>query len=137
MNTRFLSRLTIFALVVLVLASVLTAAAAANNVQATLRTNQNIGAPTANQLKPSECASLNLTAIVTGSGSFQGSPASELILGSSGPNTIQGKGGTDCILGGGGDDVINGNAGGDVCIGGPGADTYKKCETEIRDAQDP
>ncbi len=128
---KILSRVAVFGLVALVLISLGSAVATSNSIPGTRvgRTTQVINA---NALKPPQCAALNLTAIVTGSGTFQGTSASELIIGSSGPDTIRGRGGTDCILGGGGDDDLIGNQGGDVCIGGPGTDTFTKCETAIQ-----
>ena len=140
MNTRLISRLAVFALGVLVLASVLTAFAAANIVQATRRINQNLGAKTANELKPSEC-SMNLTNIVrcTGTALCSGTGANDLILGTAGNDTgangrIVGGAGDDCILGGAGDDDLRGQGGAnDICIGGPGNDTFNStCETQIQ-----
>ena len=49
---------------------------------------------TANQLKPPECAALNLTGIRIGSGSFSDDNASHLVLGSPGTDVIRGSGGT-------------------------------------------
>ncbi|HMK07725.1 MAG TPA: hypothetical protein VK449_01720, partial [Anaerolineales bacterium] len=53
------------------LASSVAAYAAANTVPAT-RLGQQTNAITANTLKPSACASISLTSIVTGSGTFNG-----------------------------------------------------------------
>lgn len=61
-----------------------------------------------NDLKPSECAALDLTNIVVGSGTFSGTNNNDLILGSSGADVIEGRGGDDCILGGGQDDDLRG-----------------------------
>jgi Ca2+-binding RTX toxin-like protein len=74
---------------------------------------------TVNDIKPSECAALDLTALLICPPDCTGTSESELILGGPDADLIKGKGGKDCILGGGGDDEIRGNAGGDVCIGGP------------------
>ena len=139
MNTRLLSRLTVLALVFLVLASVLTAAAAANFVPVTRADDQNLGAPTANQLKPPQCT-MALTNIVrcTGTGICRGTSDNDLILGTTGsdtgPTRIVGGNGDDCILGGAGDDDLRGQGGNnDVCIGGPGTDTFNNtCETQIQ-----
>jgi Ca2+-binding RTX toxin-like protein len=88
---------------------------------------------TANTLKPTECAGITLTNLVTGSGTINGTTAADLILGSAAVDTISGGTGTDCILGGGSNDSINGGAGADVCIGGPGpADTFTNCETQYQ-----
>ena len=140
MSTRLLSRLTVLALVVLVLASVLTAVAAANFVPVTRADDQNLGARTANQLKPPQCT-MALTNIVrcTGTGICQGTGGNDLILGTAGSDTgpngrIVGGNGDDCILGGAGDDDLRGQGGNnDVCIGGPGNDTFNNtCETQIQ-----
>jgi len=140
MNTRLLSRLAVFALVVLVLASVLTAAAAANFVPVTRADDQNLGARTAEQLKPPQCT-MALTNIVrcTGTGICSGTIGNDLILGTAGDDTglngrIVGGNGDDCILGGAGDDDLRGQKGNnDVCIGGPGNDTFNdNCETQIQ-----
>ena len=91
------------------------------------------GAPTANQLKPPQCAALNLNGILVGSGTFTDNNQPHLVLGSSGVDTIRGGAGDDCILGGGGNDSLRGDGGVDVCIGGPGTDTFvNSCETQIQ-----
>ena len=104
----------------------------ANSVPSTKAADRS-QAITANTLKPTECAGITLTAVVRGSGTFSGTDASELILGSSGVDTISGGKGNDCILGGGDDDSLLGNQDTDVCIGGPGTDTFSpSCETQIQ-----
>ena len=134
MIPRLLHRLTLFGLIALIVASVITAVAAANTVPPSRLTDQSTPIA-ANDLKPSACTAINLTAIVTGSGKFKGTNANELILGGPNADTINGKGGTDCILGGGGDDNITGSGDADVCIGGPGTDTFKQCERKIQENQ--
>lgn len=114
-------------LLLLILVSIASAFAAQNTVPESGLGHTNLPI-TANDLKPSECDSLNLTNIVVGG---DGTDANSLILGSAITETLQGFGGDDCILGGGDDDIINGGAGTDVCIGGPGNDTFENCETEI------
>lgn len=135
MITRILLRLAFFGLIALILASVITAVAAANTVPPSRLTDQSRPI-TANDLKPPECAALNLTNIVVGSGNFEGTFGNDLILGSPNSDDIRGRFGDDCILGGGGDDTIVGDQGTDVCIGGPGNDTFRPppntCETEIQ-----
>jgi Ca2+-binding RTX toxin-like protein len=87
----------------------------------------------AEQLKPSACNAITLTAVVTGSGTFGGGTAYELILGSAGVDSISGGNGNDCIVAGAGIDALNGGAGTDVCIGGAGVDTFNaSCETQIQ-----
>lgn len=107
----------------------ISALAAANSVPATKagRSSSTIGV---NNLKPPQCAALNLTAIVVGT---DGTGANELVLGSAAGQTMRGRGGADCVLGGGGNDALRGDAGIDVCIGGPGTDSFNAtCETQIQ-----
>jgi Ca2+-binding RTX toxin-like protein len=124
-------KLFIFGLFILIIASVATALAATNIVPSTRVTSQ-IFSVSANDLKPSACAGLNLTDIISGSGTITGTSGNDLILGGPGNDTINGMGGDDCILGGGGNDTIDGGDGTDVCIGGPGTDTFANCETAIQ-----
>ena len=122
--------MSVFRLSLLAVALAATAAAfvltASNTVPAS-----NVGrqqtAITANSLKPSFCASLNLTTVVAGT---TGTAGNDLLLGPNGGATLNGNGGVDCIVGGGGNDTLNGNGNtaGDFCIGGPGTDTFKKCQ---------
>jgi Ca2+-binding RTX toxin-like protein len=132
MMTRMLYRLVVVALLVLIFASLTSAFAAANTVPSTRLTDQS-RAIAANDLKPAECAALNLVSVIVcpaGGGNCNGDNQNNLILGSPNADTIRGRGGNDCILGGGGDDTLQGNAGGrDVCIGGPGNDIFQTCET--------
>ncbi len=89
---------------------------------------------TANQLKPPECSSLNLTnyIVITGNGAIHGTIGNDLILGSAGKDNIHGDTGDDCIVGGGGGDQIFGDAGNDVCIGGgDNKDKFHNCETIV------
>ncbi len=135
MIIRSLSRLVPIALIVLILGSVFSAAAAANTVPTSRLTDQS-RAINANALKPSQCSALNLTAIVicpSAGGACNGTDASELILGSPSNDDITSDKGDDCVLGGGGDDAIRGEQNTDVCIGGPGNDTFHpSCETQIQ-----
>jgi Ca2+-binding RTX toxin-like protein len=105
---------------------------ATNVVPASRAGSTNAGAPTANQLKPPQCAALDLSNVVVGSGTVVGTGAGDLIIGSPGPDTLRGKGVSDCILGGAGDDFLKGEGGNDVCIGGPGLDTFAACRTQIQ-----
>lgn len=132
MNGRRLFRLSIVGLGSFLLVGVLFALTAANTVPATRAglTSQSIGP---NDLKPTDCAGITLTALVVGSGVFEGVAANELILGGPGADQIRGRDGDDCVLGGGGDDQLRGDAGTDVCIGGPGTDTLDaNCETQVQ-----
>lgn len=134
MNFRKVFTLPVLGLIVLIIVCVVTAVAAANSVASSRLSDQSLPIDI-NALKPPECAAINVTRLVIGSGTIIGTNASELIMGSPLADTIQGKTGSDCILGGGGDDDIDGGAGGgasgyDICIGGPGNDMFSKCEEE-------
>jgi Ca2+-binding RTX toxin-like protein len=120
-----------FGLAGLILVSVVTAVAAMNTVPSTRATNQ--GAPiTVNNLRPSACAGIILTNLITGSVMLNGTSGNDLILASAFVDTINGGDGNDCILGGGGADVITGGNGNDICIGGPGTDIFLTCEIQIQ-----
>ncbi|TFH34426.1 MAG: hypothetical protein E4G99_09525 [Anaerolineales bacterium] len=130
----------------LIILGVINAFAATNTVPSTYLDQDTISI-TANDLKPSECNSLNLTNIdVSGSGSA----GNDLILGTAGDDTLRGSDGDDCLVGGGGDDSLDGQKGNDIllgqdgndslrgsqeidiCDGGPGTDSgHPSCETEI------
>jgi Ca2+-binding RTX toxin-like protein len=132
MTGRTLARICVFALVVLLIANVVSAVTATNTV-APSKAGNPTDATTANKLKPTQCAALSLTSVRTGSGDFEGGSASELILGSSGTDKIRGRSGNDCVLGGAGNDELRGDDGTDICIGGPGTDTLDgDCETRIQ-----
>lgn len=85
-----------------------------------------------NDVKPSECAGITVTARVQGSGTITGTASAELVIGSTGIDTMSGLGGDDCLVGGGGNDVVDGGLGTDVCLGGPGTDTFLSCETQVQ-----
>ena len=131
---RYIPRLAVVVLTILILVSTVFAFAANIVVPTTRLTNQS-SPVTANTLKPAACSAITLTAIVycpSSGGMCNGTSADDLIIGSSNIDTIQGKGGSDCILGGDGNDDIVGSQSSDVCIGGPGTDVFKKCETTIQ-----
>lgn len=87
---------------------------------------------TANDLKPPECAGLNLTRVVGGSLVVDGNAENDLLLGSEHTDLMDGREGDDCIVGGPNDDSLTGGPGIDVCLGGGGTDTFLGCETEIQ-----
>ncbi len=105
----------------LLLLTSLGAVTAANTVPES-QAGRSTTAQGANDIKPPECAGITLTATVSGSGTFSGTAARELITGSAGVDTISGNGGADCILGGDGDDTVSGNGGTDVVMGDAGDD---------------
>jgi hypothetical protein len=82
---------------------------------------------TANDLKPAECAAIDLGDIRPPKGAG-GAGGAALTLGTADDDRIVAGGHDDCILGGAGDDSINAGGGFDICLGGPGADTFKNCE---------
>jgi len=101
MNMRLLSRIFVFALLILVLISIISAAAATNTIPPT-RLSDQTRPITANDLKPVACAALNLTSIlICGSSSSvcNGKNSGELILGSPITTKINGHTGTNCCLG--------------------------------------
>ena len=61
-----------------------------------------------NDVKPSSCSGITVTAYVFGSGAITGTAGNDFVLGSTGLDTISGLGGNDCIVGGGGNDIIDG-----------------------------
>jgi Ca2+-binding RTX toxin-like protein len=126
---RFALRVFVFGAAFLIVVTVLTAVAATNTVPATRADIQTVTFQI-NHLRPSACAGLSLSNLVTGSGTLTGTEGNDLILASSTADTIDGLGGSDCIVGGGGDDVIDGGADADICIGGDGSDTFSNCEGE-------
>ncbi|CAN5581265.1 hypothetical protein BH10ACT2_BH10ACT2_25780 [soil metagenome] len=58
-----------------------------------------------------------------GTTSFDGTPANDLVLGTSGADTLHGAGGDDGLYGLEGDDTLDGGDGNDLLVGGPGTDT--------------
>jgi Ca2+-binding RTX toxin-like protein len=89
-------------------------------------------APTANELKPSACAALNLTDWIAGSGTVTAATnANTLVLGGAGIDSLKGKNGNDCLVAGAGADTLNGGLGTDVCIGGTQINTFVACETQL------
>src|SRR5262249_30629706 len=130
-------QLILVATAMLLLASVMSAMAA-TNIVARSGLGETSRSITVNDLKPSKCAGLNLSNLVTGNGNINGTLQNDLILGSAGADTIDGGGGNDCILGGGGNDTLIGGSGTntliggggtDICVGIPGIDTFDaSCE---------
>jgi hypothetical protein len=74
---------------------------------------------TPNTLKPTECAGVNLTALVTGSGgNVQGNVGGTLIIGSSTSETLKSSIGNNCVIGGAGSDTVDVRitGGTEICI---------------------
>ena len=117
------------AMVLAALLGLVGVATTATNLVAPSRAGVGVLAATANELKPPECASLDLEEIrVAGGGGGAGHAG--LVLGTSGNDRIVGGGGPDCIVAGAGNDDINAGGGDDICIGGQGTDTLKNCEVQ-------
>ena len=129
--SRWLIRLPLVILVVLVGANVLSAVTASNTVPVTRAGNPS-DPVTAEKLKPSECGAMVLSGTVTGTGTFNATAANDLVLAGPAADRPDGRQGDDCVLGGGGNDQLTGGGGADVCIGGPGGDTFTGCETSIQ-----
>jgi len=118
MRPSSLLRLAGIFLIALIAVNAASAFAAANSVPST-RLDDDTLPITANNLKPSECAGINLTNIIVNG---NGTAGNDLILGTAGGNTINGEGGADCIVGGDGNDRLSGSGGADVILGGGGND---------------
>jgi Ca2+-binding RTX toxin-like protein len=104
----------------------------ATNTVASSRLGGGGAGVSANDLKPVECAALDLELVRAGGGGGGGG-ANTLVLGTSGNDNLVGAAGDDCLLGGPGNDVLRGNSGVDVCVGGPGNDSFhQSCETRIQ-----
>jgi hypothetical protein len=133
---RWIYRAAFFGLLLLIIASVITAMATSNTVveSGADRDSESLDA---NDLKPPACSGLNLTNVVTDGA---GTTANDLVVGDENDNTLDGGDGADCLVGGNGDDTLTGGAGDDVliggggtdtCTGGSGSDTYDdSCETQ-------
>ncbi|MEO8541260.1 MAG: hypothetical protein ABI577_16080 [bacterium] len=104
---------------------------AANTVPST-RAGVSVLRADPDQMRPTQCNSLHLTAIIRGAGSFSGSKNNDLILGGPGNDDINGGKGDDCIIGGSGTDKIDGGGGNDICIGGSGTDTFTSCAVVVQ-----
>jgi Ca2+-binding RTX toxin-like protein len=121
--TRKLALIMAFFFLAALSTSLMAVLAAANTVPVSGYSNQ-IYPLLANQLKPPQCAEMNLTNIVVGGMKIDGTSGNDLILGGPGHNEIHGGDGNDCILSGGGSDKLSGDAGNDVLIGGSGNDQF-------------
>ena len=102
---------------------------AANSVASSHVSNTTQGIA-ADELKPSVCDSLSLTAVYQGTGDVDGGTSNDLVLGGSGGQRLRGRDGNDCVVGGVGVDQLEGEAGTDVCVG-RGDTTFTTCETII------
>ena len=112
------SRLAWVGLLALILISIFSAFATANTVleSGLYDSAQSI---TANNLKPLECAGLDLANVIDNG---SGGPGNDLILGTTGADILSGGDGDDCIVGGDGNDTLAGGNGNDILLGNNGDD---------------
>jgi Ca2+-binding RTX toxin-like protein len=129
MKTSFLMRFISFGAFTLILFSGVTAVAATNTVPST-SLDDRTSSINRNNVKPSACAGISVTNLITGTGVITGTTGNDLILASFDIDIIDGSGGNDCIVGGDANDVITGGDGNDICLGGPGTDVFATCESE-------
>lgn len=110
--------------VLLFLAAVGFTGAAGQNVIMSSGSGLDVRGVMPNDLKPPECAALNINRIrEIVDESLSDTGQGTLLLGSQNNDTIDARNGRDCVLGGGGNDTLDGGAKNDVVIGGPGNDT--------------
>lgn len=124
MIKRTLARMFILTFSVLIIATLSSAIAASNTVD-----DSGAGYATrlitVNDLKPPECAALDLTTLIVGSGNMTGTNDNDLMLGSSGADDMDGGRGDDCVVGGAGNDILKGSNNKDVLLGGDGDDVLR------------
>jgi len=113
---RILPRYALGSLVALAVATIVSAAAAANTVPPS-RAGESNHPATLSELTPPECSQLSLSRLQIGPGGSGGGGA--LILGTASGGTLSGGGGADCIVGGANNNVLQGQGGNDVLIAGP------------------
>jgi Ca2+-binding RTX toxin-like protein len=113
---RVARRWAVLALLTLALLAIHLAVAAPNTVAATAVDDQSLPV-SANDLKPPECAALNLINLVAGNGTINGTNANDMILGSAGNDRINARRGDDCLLGDDGNDRLRGRQGNDILLG--------------------
>jgi Ca2+-binding RTX toxin-like protein len=137
---KFLFRLTLFGLPMLILINIGMSSAATLNVSSN---SQNVftasDSITAEKVKPLECAGITLVDITItdgngnnnliigtgGNDNLDGNDGDDCIVGVDGADTLRGEKGDDVIVGGAGDDVLDGKQGSDSLYGGDGNDDLK------------
>lgn len=118
-------------LVVVVIGTFVVSAATAANTVPGSKAMVVDHAVTANQLKPAQCASLDLANVVTGGLIVTGTSDNDLVLGSATSTALEGGAGDDCLVGGLLGETLVGGAGYDVCIGGSGINIFDpSCEEQ-------
>jgi Ca2+-binding RTX toxin-like protein len=127
MIPKYVPRLTLIILFMLIVLGTVNAIAASNTVPAS-HVDEDSFDIFPNDLKPADCT-MNITNIRAGSGILFGTAANDLIMGTASGDIIFGLGGNDCIVGGAGNDLILGGAGTDICFGGEGSDSLGCEET--------
>lgn len=91
---------------------------ASNTVSASNASLSTVGI-TPNTLKPPECAGVNLTSLVTGSGgNVVSNTGASLIVGSAAAETLKSSLGDNCVVGGAGTDTVDVRitGGTEICI---------------------
>ncbi len=128
-----LLRLSLVFLLAVLVGTAVNAFTASNTVPVTSARSP-VLAITPNDLKPAECAALNLTALIVGSGNINGTAANELIIGAQGGDRVTAGDGDDCVVTGGARDRIDCGLGTDVALSGQGGDINvdQSCETFIQ-----
>lgn len=116
--------------VLVLLIELLSVTTASNTVPAS-RLGSRTRATGITEIRPTVCAALTLTNLVTGTKKITGTSGADLILAARGTTSISGGNGNDCIMGGADADSIDGGGGTDVCVGSRTAN-YTSCATIIK-----
>ncbi|RLD10538.1 MAG: hypothetical protein DRI56_02510 [Chloroflexota bacterium] len=126
----------LISLLAVVVISIITAVSATNIVSGSRADELNNGV-SPNDVKPDQCAGINVQNVIDFAGGELPTGNNDLILGGTGVDVLIGLfgihnlGGNDCIVGGAGNDDrwifvfhfgLNGGPGNDVILGGPGDD---------------
>jgi hypothetical protein len=116
MSRRVLHRLSLLAVMIVVLSNIATALTATTQVS---RSRAGIATRrvTPDDLKPAACAGIPITALASGRGAIRVGAANTLVLGGPGDDMIFGGDGADCIVAGGGINTCYASRGASVYIG--------------------
>ena len=119
-------------LMLMAVSASLTLGLTASNTVPASRIGRSVQPGAVDQARPTGCASISLTNLVTGSGTFSSNASNALILGSAGVDTINATGQYNCIIGGGGRDRVTSTTTSFCIIGPTSGTTYSKCVTKPR-----
>ena len=108
---------------------VLATAVAASNIIPPSHAGATSIAVTANDLKPAQCAGLNLSVVVSGPGD-PAATANQLLLVSPAYTDAVGGSGDDCIDASSSIATIDGRGGTNVCFGGAST-VFTNCQTQV------